>query len=53
MEEVLIVAPGAKVTSDLSLATEVEDESQNWKVVGVEKLRPATATILYFMGVAR
>lgn len=31
----------------------IDENSEVWKITGVEKLRPATTTILYYVGVKR
>ncbi len=52
-EQIFIVALGATSTDDLTTFDEVLDGTELWKIVGVEKLRPAATTLLYFVGVAR
>ena len=52
-EQILILAPGSELQLNLEDYNEVQDQSTRWRVVWVEKLRPATLTLLYFMGVKR
>ncbi len=48
--QIMIVAS----TADLSLFNEVKDaDDVRWKITGMEKLKPANTTILYFIGVKR
>ncbi len=49
-EQILIVAPASV---DLDNYTEVVDGAIRWQVTGMEKLKPATTTLLYFVGVKR
>lgn len=49
-KQVIIIAS----TADLSIYNEVLDsDNSRWKIVGMEKLKPASTTLLYFMGVAQ
>lgn len=53
-KQILIVAPGASLERELEEFQEVIDsDDSRWKVMGLEKLRPAETTLLYFVGVAR
>ena len=48
--QIIIVAS----TDDLEVYNEVIDtDTKRWKIVGMEKLKPADTTLLYFIGVAR
>ena len=49
-DQIMIVPAG---TTDLIDFQEVLDGTVYWKIVGIETLRPADTTILYFVGVAR
>ena len=49
--EILICSPGANV--DLTVFEEVIDETVRWKIIGIQVLRPATITVLAFIGVER
>lgn len=51
--EILIVAPGADFTEDLSTFDEVVDDNEIYRITAVEKLKPGDQTILYFVGVKR
>lgn len=51
--EILIVAPGSTFSEDLSTFDEVVDGSDKFRITAVEKLRPGTQTVLYFVGVKR
>lgn len=53
VSEILIVAPGPSPGADHAFAQFVLDEGATLRVVFVEKLRPASRTLLYFMGVSR
>lgn len=48
-EQILIVAPAS---ADLAEFHEVID-GRTWRITGVETLRPADTTLLYFVGVAQ
>jgi hypothetical protein len=48
-EQILIAVADA----DIEDFDEVVDGSARWRVTGVEKLRPADTTLLFFVGVAR
>lgn len=48
-----LVAPGTELTTDLSTMNEIKDEGKQWKITGVEVLKPATQTVLYVIGVKR
>lgn len=52
-DEILIVALGSASAIDLSLYNEIIDQSINWKITVVEKLKPANMVLLYFVGVKR
>jgi len=52
-QQILQVAPGNDITDDLEDFSEVIDGDTEWKIVGVQKLRPADRTLLYFIGVKR
>lgn len=49
-EQILIVAPGL---NDLADFEEVIDGTVTYRITGVETLRPADVTLLYFVGVAQ
>jgi len=49
---IMIAALGSTSTVDLMGYDEVVDGTVRWKIVGVEKLQPASTTLLYFVGVA-
>ena len=50
---ILIVALGATAPEDLSTYDVGEDGSRRWKIEGVETLKPADTTLLYFVGVSQ
>lgn len=53
-KEVCLVAPGTvSPPFDLMTANEIVDGTVHKKVTFVQRLKPATVTLLYFMGVAR
>lgn len=52
-EQIFIITPVAGETVDYSTMTELLDGSEPYRVLGVEKLRPADVTLLYFVAVAR
>lgn len=47
---ILVMAPGAASTVDLEAFDEVVDEGARWRVVKVETLRPASVTLLHYVG---
>lgn len=51
--KIFLVAPGAEDQTDLTTFHEVQDENANWRITAVETFRPATVTLLYFVGVNR
>ena len=51
--QIMITALGGSSTIDLEGYDEVIDGSTRWRIEGVEKLKPATKALLYFVGVAR
>lgn len=54
VDQVAIVAPGPTETADLSTFNEILDENNTvYKVEFTETLRPASTTLVYFMGVSR
>ena len=52
-QQIWVVAPGAELAFQLSTGDEAIREGQRWRIVFTETLRPATVTLLYFVGVAR
>lgn len=52
-EQIFIITPVNGETEDYSTMNELVDGTEPYRVVGVEKLRPADVTLLYFVGVAR
>lgn len=50
-EQIMIVSPG--VAADLSTYNEVLDDSEYWKITGIQVLKPASSVVLGFVGVAR
>jgi len=52
-EQIFIITPVEGETNDYSEMTELVDGGEPYRIIGVEKLRPATVTLLYFIGVAR
>lgn len=53
-EQIFIITPADGETQDYGTFHElVDDDNEPYRIVGVEKLRPATVTLLYFVGVAR
>lgn len=53
-EEVCLVAPGTvSPPFDLMTANEIVDGSVHKRITFVQRLKPATVTLLYFIGVAR
>jgi hypothetical protein len=52
-EQIFIITPVAGEALDYSDMTELVDGGEPYRIVGVEKLRPADVTLLYFIGVAR
>lgn len=52
-EQIVIVAPGSTVTQDLSTFDEIVDESVRWKIIGAQKLKPGSTTLMYILGVRR
>lgn len=50
-DQILIVSPGAAV--DVTIFHEVVDTPSNWKIQGVEVLRPGDEIVLAFIGVRR
>lgn len=48
-EQILI----AVADSDIEGFDEVLDEEVRWRITGVEKLKPGSTTLLYFVGVVR
>lgn len=52
-EQIFIITPVDGETADYSDMTELVDGSEPYRIIGVEKLRPANTTLLYFIGVAR
>ena len=53
VSKLLITAPGLTHTEDLSRMNYVVDEGVRHEIEFVEVLRPATTTVLYFVGVRR
>ena len=53
VELIYIVAPGLGVTADLATMNRVLDGGVTYKVLFSETLRPATTTLVYFIGVVR
>lgn len=52
--QIFIVTPAQGETQDYSTFHElVDDDNEPYRIVGVEKLRPAGVVLLYFIGVAR
>ena len=51
--QILIVAPGPTLPNNLAEFHEVIDGGITWRITGVETLRPADLTLLYFVGVAQ
>ena len=53
--KIMIVAAGSDFTADLSKFDEVIDSLDNstWRIVGVDKLQPASVVVAYYVGVAR
>jgi hypothetical protein len=52
--EIALVGPGSSETNDFGTFDELrEDDGQYYRITGIEKLRPAGTTLLYFIGVAR
>lgn len=52
-EQIFIITPVGGETLDYSDMNELVDGTVPYRIVGVEKLRPANVTLLYFIGVAR
>ena len=52
-EQLLLVAPGATFTPDLTTFDEIIDGTIAWRIIFIEKLKPATITLIYYFGVAR
>lgn len=52
-EQIFILTPVEGETLDYSTMTELVDGTEPYRIVAVEKLRPADVTLLYFVGVAR
>jgi hypothetical protein len=53
-QQIFIITPAEGETQDYSTFHElVDDDGEPYRIVGVEKLRPAQVTLLYFVGVAR
>lgn len=52
-EIVYIVAPGLGVTANLETMNRIIDGGITYKIIFAEKLRPATTTLIYFMGAVR
>lgn len=50
-EQILIVSPGPTV--DVRVFHEVVDDTENWKIQGVEILKPGSEVLLAFIGVRR
>lgn len=50
-DQIMIVSAGAAI--DLRIYEEVDDDSQRWKITGVETLKPGASTLLSFVGVKR
>ena len=50
-EQIMIVSPGA--AADLSIYQEVTDGGEQWKIVGVETLKPGASVMLNYVGVRR
>lgn len=53
LSKILIAAPGLVHTEDLSRMNYVVDEGVRHEIEFTEVLRPATTTVLYFVGVRR
>lgn len=53
VSKILIAAPGLVHTEDLSRMNYVVDEGVRHEIEFTEVLRPATTTVLYFVGVRR
>lgn len=51
--EILLVAPPSTAAYDLSTFDEVVDGGEVLRITAVEKLKPGTQTIIYFIGVKR
>jgi hypothetical protein len=52
-EQIFIITPVGGETEDYSTMNELVDGTEPYRIVGVEKLRPADVTLLYFVGVVR
>jgi len=50
-EQIMVVSPGAAV--DLRIFNEVTDDSTQWKIVGVQTLKPGSSVMLSYVGVRR
>ena len=50
-KQIMIVAPG--ISEDVTVFHEVVDGGTNWKIVGVEVLRPGNEIVLAYIGVSR
>lgn len=50
---IFIITPVSGETEDYSTFHELVDDGEPFRIVAVEKLRPANVTLLYFIGVAR
>lgn len=53
LKEILIVEPGENDPENIELYNTVLDGTSEYKIMFIEKLRPATLTLLYFIGLAR
>ena len=51
-EQIMIVSPGSAVSLE-SFEEIIDDDTSRWKIVGLERLRPGTEILLYFVGVKR
>jgi hypothetical protein len=53
VEQILICEPGETDPENIETYNTVLDNSVEYKITFVEKLKPATLTLLYFIGVSR
>lgn len=52
-EQIFIITPVSGETNDYSTFHELLDGAVPYRIIGVEKLKPGSTTLLYFIGVAR
>ena len=56
VDQVVMFSPGNDtllIAENFEKYDEIVDDTEVWKIVMVEKLRPATVTLIYFFGVRR